>query len=92
MIDLRNERPRMDNGKQRRKICPALPPLVCTKTVNEGGEMVTKSKIIPIVCFGEDCEMFCEIHGMCVHKCEHLEIIHGIGIDDDGYDRFKFQS
>lgn len=83
MIDLRNERPPMDNGKQGRKFCPALPPLVCTKTVNEGGEMVTKSEVIPIVCFGEDCAIFCQIHGMCMQKCEHLEMIHGIVSPDE---------
>lgn len=82
MIALRNEMINSGNKDQKKKICPVLPPLVSTKTVNEGGETVTKSEIIPIVCFGEDCEIFCEIHGMCIQKCEHLEIIHGIASPD----------
>jgi hypothetical protein len=83
MIDLRNGMVNAGSKEQIRKICPVLPPIVRTKTVNKDGEVVTESEIMPIVCFGKTCGIFCEIHGMCIQKCEHLEIIHGIASPDE---------
>ena len=79
MIDLRNKIIDLGNKKQERKVCPVFPPIiVCVQTVNELGKAVTESEIRPIICFRENCEFFCDVHEMCIHRCEHLEMIHEI--------------
>ena len=74
MINLTGELNRASRGK----ICPLMPPTVYTKVVNDCSGAVTETQAIPIACFGEDCAFFCELHVMCIHKCEHLEMIHGV--------------
>ena len=83
MVDLRNKMFGFGNKGPKRKICPVIPPTVRIKMVGEGDKMATISEIAPIVCFGEDCEFFCETHEMCMHKCEHLEIVHGFGVIEE---------
>lgn len=84
MIDLRNKMIDCVNESQKRKICPVLPPVVvCVERVSECGKTVTDQEIRPIFCFMEHCEFFCEIHGMCMYRCEHLEIVHGLEIAED---------
>lgn len=78
MIDLRNK------NNEKRKICPLIPPMVHTETVGADGKTAASTGIIPIMCFREDCEFFCEIQGMCIHKCEHIAMVHNLEtIEDD---------
>jgi len=84
MVDLRNKMFGFRSKGQKRKICPVISPVIYTKIIqDEGGKTVAVPEIAPIVCFGEECEIFCEIHEMCIYKCDHLEIVHGFGIVED---------
>lgn len=83
MIDLRNHMPDNKNKERKRKVCPVMPPVVTTRVVNNGEGTITQSDVLPIICFGEDCEFFCEIHDMCMHMCDHMEMVHGFGLVDD---------
>lgn len=71
MIDLRNGIVDSGNKVPNRKICPIIPPVM------------KADEIIPVLCFGDDCEHYCEQHAMCMYKCEHIALHDAEIIDED---------
>ena len=83
MIDLRHKMFAPKGKEPGRKICPIIPPIIHTKVVEGCGKTATTTDVIPVICYGEGCEFFCEIHEMCMHKCDHIEMVHGLGFIDE---------